>query len=1255
MGEVWLGKHVAQDVDVVIKVITRRNTRSEKFIAGFRNEVSAVARLDHPGVVAIFDYGEVTTEAAAVSDRRLVEGSPYFVMEFASGGTLHGVPKPMPFGKLKTLLLFLLDALAHCHARGVIHRDLKPANILLSSSSDLRPGPKLTDFGIAFAEGNTDSLFAKGSIGSPPYMAPEQWFARWRDYGPWTDLYAVGCLAYELATGGLPYPGNDRLIIADGHLTGDLPKIEDMPSLPSGLDGWITRLLQKDPEDRFQRAADAAAVLNELEGEETEIDSLVIEDDPVSTCLDTVEIATVALKKEPLASKPGLGPVVGRTTSDGQTDGITEHTRDPHGVDRCCSIPLAHIPKDWRSSRLSTPSIRLLGVGLGLFGVRTIPVVDRTEEMDVLWEELQIVHKTKRPRFVVLSGPAGCGKSRLVEWFGQRAHELGAATVWQTVHSPFPGLWSGLSPMLARVLGCTGLSRDEVLSRVVRFYRIHGVDRPYEWGALTELISPQSVRNILDERGCEPSDTVSRPTLEDGSPERDGTKDFSFRRRRQRTNAELLSPKAIRDTVERDRVSVTLDIELAAEELAETRVQLTESRQRYALVQRLVALQAKNRPLVLWLDDVQWGLETLELAQFLCREPCDDPLPVLIVATTQDESLLQEPQVAELLATCLNEPTAQKIALNPLTPADHRELVQRLLFLDEALSSQVEELSGGIPLFAIQLVGEWVRRGLLEVSSEGFVLKEGERVELPEDIHLMWMGNVERLLDEITEGQADAPVETTNADRVTALSILELAAVLGCQVEVAEWRAAVEWSGWSWPNGLVGLVERHRLMPPHQSGGVQLHNLLREALNRSAKENGRWRELNIICATMLASRYPERPRGIWERLGNHQFEGGLCDEAASSFLKAARRQWRRGEMQRCLDLIAKRDRALDGLDLPADDIRRVPGWLRRAAALTKHQKLEEAQKWADQSIAVATSHDAEGLLADGLLRSALVDVWRAQYEKAESKLMRAQELYQNNKDLRKQARCAIAIASAVNPRGLLDQAREHLQSAVALAKEAKDWEFWAIALRKLANLDVDQNKPDSAEELCQRALDHHTNAGERQNVAACLNSLGNIHLTRGDLESAQECYRDALDTLRAIGNSIDAMTTQLNLALVMLETEQFSEARNELTSIIEACEKRGIRSLEAFARSLLLPALAAQHDWTAWDDELPKAKKLLNDTGVVDADTLDCIRTAGEHCVAAGKQERGRQAFKMALTLAHALNDDKAIEALSAMIEGFRE
>jgi len=264
MGEVWLGHHPGHGLDVAIKVMTARQVQRSRGREAFRNEVRAVAGLDHPAIVRVFDLGEIPREAERATNGRLAAGTPYLVMELVRGGSLRTV-QPRSWTELRSALLELLEALAHAHARGVTHRDLKPGNVLVAAPDETGAGLRITDFGLAaLVDDPTVPLRSRFIVGTLQYMAPEQVSGHLRDIGPWTDLYSLGCVAWRLATGTRAFESEDTRELIRKQVAQPPPPFLPYLPTPPGFEGWLLRLLHKDPARRFQRAGDAAWALLEL-------------------------------------------------------------------------------------------------------------------------------------------------------------------------------------------------------------------------------------------------------------------------------------------------------------------------------------------------------------------------------------------------------------------------------------------------------------------------------------------------------------------------------------------------------------------------------------------------------------------------------------------------------------------------------------------------------------------------------------------------------------------------------------------------------------------------------------------------------------------------------------------------------------------------------------------------------------------------------------------------------------------------------
>jgi tetratricopeptide (TPR) repeat protein len=441
MAVVWKGVHREQRIPVAVKVLHPTGDLPDG-PASFRQEVRAVSALDHAGIVLIFDHGELPADTAAASGGRLSAGAPYLVMEFASRGTLRGVgrapkargeppepgeptgptessaPAPLGWPTLRGVLLSLLDALAHAHARGVLHRDLKPDNVLLCGPDDLRPGIKLSDFGIARPLDDDFELEEK-PVGTPQYMAPEQLRNDRDAFGPHTDLYALGHLAWRLATGRLVWQGLSGPSLMYAQLRKQPPPFSSLFPVPEGFEAWTRTLLEKEPHARYQRAADAALALSHLA-------------DPVGAGAPPGDL------------EPDTGTLRVLIGGRGGATAITPDVRPP--------LP-ERFPLD-----AGRPPVRLLGAGLGLFGLRPVPFVGRSPELERAWRELGRVHTEGRARVVLVRGAGGVGKTRFLERIAERAHELGGANVLTAGRS------SGRSAL------------DRLAEPLVRFLHAHPLD-----------------------------------------------------------------------------------------------------------------------------------------------------------------------------------------------------------------------------------------------------------------------------------------------------------------------------------------------------------------------------------------------------------------------------------------------------------------------------------------------------------------------------------------------------------------------------------------------------------------------------------------------------------------------------------------------------------------------------------------------------------------------------------------------------------
>ena len=233
MGTVYRAHDSTLDRDVAIKMVSSLDLDIQGQ-ARLLQEAQAIAKLNHPNIVSVYDAGQVDGG----------EGSaPYIVMELVSGKTLYESP-PGDLRRILAVAKQVCLALDHAHSHGIVHRDLKPENVLIEPDGTA----KLMDFGLARSVATR--MTSKGEIvGTVFYLAPE--LALGQDFDGRADLYALGIMLYELTTGNLPFTAGDPLAVISQHIHASVvPPRAKNPEIPPVLDSLIVQLMSKDPEDR---------------------------------------------------------------------------------------------------------------------------------------------------------------------------------------------------------------------------------------------------------------------------------------------------------------------------------------------------------------------------------------------------------------------------------------------------------------------------------------------------------------------------------------------------------------------------------------------------------------------------------------------------------------------------------------------------------------------------------------------------------------------------------------------------------------------------------------------------------------------------------------------------------------------------------------------------------------------------------------------------------------------------------------------
>ncbi len=1148
MATVYRAAHVGHEaVPAAVKVITAAYAGDPRFVASLENEVRAVARLDHSGIVRVFDYGKVDEEAAAASSGALAAGSPYLVMELASGGTLARARRPLSFGELYPVLRFLLGALGHAHARGVIHRDLKPDNVLIATASDLRPGMKLTDFGISKAQ-EQESGDAGG--GTPAFMAPEQFFGRKADAGPWTDLYALGCVSYLLSVGRLPFSGTP-VQLALAHTAEEAPRLTLGDDYPADFEDWVRCSMEKEPRARFQRAADAAQELQAIARRRRRQrasfrPSEGARNSDIEVALSPSGLLDLLGEEKTVLATGNRVIVIGSSThletlpASADVSAVERWrellSRPRVWPQRGVAAARAPIPASWRALDTRERRFDLAGVGLGLFGLREVPLVGRDDARDVLWEKLVSATAGGGPELVLIRADPGQGKTRLAEWLLTTAHEIGAGTNLRATHAETASPMDGLPRMLGRHLSVVGLPPPETALRVEDWLRARGQEDRQEALALAELISPSATKHV----------------------------------------------------------------------------RFHDARERYRLVDRVIDLEARERSVIVFIDDVQWGSDALGYVQHaLGREGTPRNLLFVLGARTD---LSSRPTEASLLSKLSTAERVRELPLAPLSEQQGRRLVEELLGLEAELARKVVERAGGNPMFAVQLVGDWVQRGVLTPSAHGWSLARPAELDVPDDVYQLWSARL-------------APVVRGHPENLRALAF---AAVLGRDVIDAEWRDVLAASGEPLPSAslLDGLL-REDLARRIEGGWSFVHVLLRESIVRAAKRSNKFEEISRRSGEALVARAREGDR-VAERAGRHLYDGHAYTAASEWLLAGARERWYLSDYPAVTEILDLRDLALTRGGFDESSLRFVDGWLLRAEVSIRTDAMDRGIAWAEKVERTCHLAGERRQLAEARRLLAVAEYMRGEFATAKERYTRALATFTDVGDVIGAERCRIGLGDVAYRLGDLDEAGRLYGAALGPLERVGAIEYVADALYGTGYVAMWRRRHDEARACFVRELEIFEALGDRFGIGRVNNSLGEIARLTEQWAEAEQRYRRTLQICEALDLPRMRSVVLINLGLVLMAVHRDDEADPFIREGHAALLRSGSRGDEAAVLGAVLAMDAFRNDWDAWDRTASRLVELVEETQKADGDLAWELEQAATRALNAGERDRALFALRVA-------------------------
>ncbi len=1058
-GAVFRGIWRASGMPVAIKRLLPGHSGRAAWRLSFEHEARCVASLDHPHVVALLDYG--------VTD----EGEPYLVMPLAAG-TLADEPPPERFADVFDVLGATLAGLAHAHAAELVHLDLKPRNLLVFR--DAPDGPRriaLSDFGLA----RPIDAAVEGFAGTPPYMAPEQFLPSVGPLGPWTDLYALGCLAHWLCTGAPPFDHPAVSGFAQLHLSAPPPPLVAPFDVPAGFAAWVRRLLGKTPHGRFEGAADALYALERLGppvpgacGTRTSPTGADLTRTLDATDLDLEPIDAIAHEPVDEAAPPALAPPL-----------RTDWPERPDGA------PVAE------------------GPSRGLPALRTPRMVGRRPERAALWSALTEVAGTGRPLLVQLEGAPGLGRSRLLAAFAARAHETGAARAVRLVFQPGDGSFDLSSRLVVRLLHLGGATGPE---------------------------------------------------------------------RRRQLHAALLARGADALAL-RPGLSALVDDPAAG--VTETTGAFRSVSERFATVRALLRLLARDRPLVLALDDVHHAPGALESLRFLLAN-AEAPAVLCVFAAADAATTPAQPtgRAIERLAAAVE---LRRLPLSRLEPAEMSWLVRTYGELTGVAAAAVEQVADGNPGRALdacraRIVGGAAARGARPRADDALECLAPAARDL--------LG-----LLALAEAASPLPVLAAALDALGWPGAGDAAAVALRRARLAD----------------IELDDDHR--PRLRCAEPDVAEAARRALVQA-------RGLAPACR-LLGAAFRADGGPAWQ-IGRLALEAGEPGPALEALLGGAEQAVARGEPRLSAVIVDLLARARAASDVLSPRLAARLHLVEAQAARLRGEFAAAADAAAEAERAALEATDGHVLPAARLLRARAA--WNLGDAATPSLIERATD-----------AAGTAEAAHALRLRGLwhlhagaLDLADADFVAAAA-SHAARGEPVWAAACTLNRGVVARQRgELAPARAFAEAAREAFARLGAAWGLAEADNELGELARAGGDFARAEQLYRRVVAHHLASGSG-DAVFAEVNLALAALAQGRAAEARTTLYACLEALRAQHRAPYVAAAEVFLAEAAVALGDF---DDASARAAAALAGLAATGLDDRDVRQSAAR--AAAGAEDAGR-------------------------------
>lgn len=1153
MGAVFRALQTSLDREVALKVLHSKVAFTPRARRRFGREARAVARLNHPHIAGVFDFG------ADNDDQTL-----WLAMELVEGTSMTGLKREnIEILRLLSLTDQVLSALSAAHARGIIHRDLKPSNILLTVDDDGREIIKLVDFGLAATqEGELSLANAPGGLGdeltetapgarvimgTPRYMAPE--IFRRKPVDPRVDLYALGVILFELLVGTPPYPGDDPREVMKGHLKKPIPKLvaRDGVSVPTELERIIYGLLAKDPEERYQSASEVR---------------------------DAIQYIINEFSYVPWATGPTMGDMAnpgGGISSPGFLSAFGGQT---------------------------IPPAAMLGGSRPGVSSPTAPLVGRNQERRTIEQHIRRTVSEGAGGLLTIEGEEGVGKTRIAQWVRVRVDESGLMRPAEGSYSKSGGGFDGVRSVLDALLGTGDVSYDEIPlvieSRLARWS--FGVE---EIQTCIQLMKPGGEEVLFDganpvsdarisrqERVFAVIEKILRHTAEERpllmileNLHHAGETTFAFLEHLAVGLHLTPAPMLVVATVNSDEIDNIPELKTALVRLGRFGTDFGRLNLERLNIDEATALVQKLVPL----DD--------GLARRIAERSGGNPLHLTQILRYLQESqkmvfesgawVLQDDvdimrEVPEELGEMMRY-RADRMVARYLEPEAATAIIERCAILGRRfdyrlLRAFVESEGNETYLAHLDSVLEFLVK-------ENILREVGHSAEDVLEFNHAIMRDV--LLNDMRTRRSERGLQSIAAETKVAFYGNR---VNQYALEISEhYREARD------PNGVyVFIVKAARYAMSSSDLGTAIR-LYREAMalaekNESVDDQPEAPGLQEISAVMRSEEVSLQVAHIELKIGEY--------EQARDHYRAMLRSpdptissWARW--------------GLGQLAIKVGQLDEADGWF--DAALRELEKVE----------LLGLEEEAEKIRAHCLFGVGTIVFLRGEYNRTAEVLPDALELAQRHKERLLEGDILRTLSDVMWNSGDADRSEIYRRRATLLAESAEDNEALAQSMLHASGHLRQIGQPRRAEEQAQAALELYEDLGKRHAIAHGLLERGYLAWCRGEFKPAASSYREAHRLFEAFEDRRGMTRCKLKLAELALSIKKYKEAqtliRDSLDGFRQMSDRLGIVHAKMVLGRVELESENIEEALNIFDDGRDEMEQLGNFIGCVRLDALRAI------------------------------------------------